>query len=68
MLTVSTPWRDRSVRLARIILWVALLIGVGFDVTRALLIHTDDMISTYGAAAAAMVYVIGVTVVPAQML
>jgi signal transduction histidine kinase len=68
MLTVATTWRDRSIRLARIILWVALLIGVGFDLTFALLNHPDEMVATYGAAGAAMVYVIGVTVVPGQML
>ncbi len=68
MQTVANPWRDRSILLARIVLWVALLIGAALDVTFGLLNHPDDMIMTYGAVTAATVYVASVTIIPGRML
>ncbi len=69
MVTVAAnPWRDRSIRLARITLWVALLIGAGFDITYSVLNPSEDMILTYIAAAAATAYVVAVTVIPRHAL
>ena len=69
MVTVAAnPWRDRSIRLARITLWVALLIGAGFDITYSVLNPSEDMTLTLVAATAATAYVVAVTVIPRHAL
>ena len=66
MVTVANPWRDRSITLARSILGLALLIGMGFDFATP--DTPENMIMTYAAAATAAVYVAGVAVIPGYIL
>ena len=66
MVTVADPWRGRSITLARSILGLALLIGMGFDFATP--DTPENMIMTYAAAATAAVYVAGVAVIPGYIL
>ena len=66
MVTLANPWRDRSITLARSILGLALLIGMGFDFATP--DTPENMIMTYAAAATAAVYVAGVAVIPGYIL
>ncbi len=66
MVTVADTWRGRSITLARSILGLALLIGMGFDFATP--DTPENMIMTYAAAATAAVYVAGVAVIPGYIL